>query len=324
MEPENVPAKRRRRELTSNQRAMIVGMSRGGMATLAIAREMQVSARTIQRTVKRWETDGTLTSKPRSGSPKKLTQQDVDGLVALVKEKPFLTYKQVIETSGFNVAPQTVRRALGEHGYAKWRAKRRPLLKEKHALLRLAWATARTEWTPEQWASVIWTDETSVEIGKGKRQQYCFRLSTAADKWRPEYIQPYKKSGGVSVMAWAAIYGNVKSTLYFLERDFEAKKMGYSAKSYLKVLEDNVFEVWKPGMTFMQDNAPIHTAKAVKKWFEDHQIELMLWPPYSPDLNPIEHVWSLLKHKLYQLHPDIEDIAGGLETVRTILKASRH
>ena len=40
----------------------------------------------------------------------------------------------------------------------------------------------------------------------------------------------------------------------------------------------------------MQDNASIHTAKKVKDWFKDMAIPLVDWPPYSPDLNPIEQV----------------------------------
>jgi transposase len=39
----------------------------------------------------------------------------------------------------------------------------------------------------------------------------------------------------------------------------------------------------------MQDNASIHTAHKVKDWFEENGIQTTDWPPYSPDLNPIEH-----------------------------------
>jgi transposase len=41
----------------------------------------------------------------------------------------------------------------------------------------------------------------------------------------------------------------------------------------------------------MQDNASIHTAKKVKDWFMGNGIITTDWPPYSPDLNPIEHAW---------------------------------
>jgi len=41
---------------------------------------------------------------------------------------------------------------------------------------------------------------------------------------------------------------------------------------------------------FMQDNAPIHMAQRIEDWFENHAIPRLSWPPYSPDLNPIENV----------------------------------
>ena len=63
----------------------------------------------------------------------------------------------------------------------------------------------------------------------------------------------------------------------------------------------------------MQDNAPCHTAKSVKSFLARKKVQLIEWPPYSPDLNPIENLWQWTKHVLETEFPvcnsadDIED-----------------
>ncbi len=41
----------------------------------------------------------------------------------------------------------------------------------------------------------------------------------------------------------------------------------------------------------------------MQEWFENHSVWVLEWPPRSPDLNPIEHCWNLLKKKLIELYP---------------------
>jgi len=56
----------------------------------------------------------------------------------------------------------------------------------------------------------------------------------------------------------------------------------------------------KKKLLFLMDNATWHKKEEVKKFCEDNNIELIFLPPYSPELNPIERVWSFLKSKVKQ------------------------
>ncbi len=55
---------------------------------------------------------------------------------------------------------------------------------------------------------------------------------------------------------------------------------------------------------FQQDLAPAHSAKATSTWFKDHGIPVLNWPANSPDLNPIENLWGIVKRKMQNARPN--------------------
>ncbi|GFV54828.1 transposable element Tcb1 transposase [Trichonephila clavipes] len=54
---------------------------------------------------------------------------------------------------------------------------------------------------------------------------------------------------------------------------------------------------------FEQDNARPHVTRIVQRFFVNHQIELLPWSARSPDLSPIENMWSMVAQRLTQITP---------------------
>lgn len=99
-------------------------------------------------------------------------------------------------------------------------------------------------------------------------------------------------------MFWAAFGYGIRTDLVVLTGDPESIKGGVTARIYCQVLSDYLPTVLDYDSIFMHDGASIHTAKIVRQWLEDNDIEVMDSPPYSPDLNPIENLWFLLKEAI--------------------------
>ena len=110
-------------------------------------------------------------------------------------------------------------------------------------------------------------------------------------------------------MIWGTIGGEAKkSELIIMERDETSPGNGYTAISYINILEEGLLPIYN-GETFIQDNAPIHTAGPTINWLTNIGIYVLPnWPLYLPDLNYIEHIWYHLKDRLNKAAPHLEGI----------------
>ena len=104
-----------------------------------------------------------------------------------------------------------------------------------------------------------------------------------------------------SVMVWGSFSGSRgRGGLYFLPKNVTMK-----GSNYLEVLKEHMLPFWRihESNHFMHDGAPAHKTKIVSKWLESLHIKIIDWPGNSPDLNPIENIWNVMKNRVQEAQP---------------------
>ncbi len=81
----------------------------------------------------------------------------------------------------------------------------------------------------------------------------------------------------------------------------------HSQRSHLPGTLEHFHAYEDADFIFQQDLAPAHTAKGTKSWFNDHGVTVLDWPANSPDLNPIENLWGIVKRKMRDTRPNNAD-----------------
>uniref|UniRef100_A0A8C4S3M1 Osteoclast-stimulating factor 1 n=1 Tax=Erpetoichthys calabaricus TaxID=27687 RepID=A0A8C4S3M1_ERPCA len=82
------------------------------------------------------------------------------------------------------------------------------------------------------------------------------------------------------------------------------KEIAHESEDASSTQEEKITKTSRPSKNlyadfiFQQDLAPAHSAKATSTWFKDHGIPVLDWPANSPDLNPIENLWGIVKRKI--------------------------
>lgn len=91
---------------------------------------------------------------------------------------------------------------------------------------------------------------------------------------------------------------------------------------FLYWLETFLLPILKKGQIIIMDNCSIHKSLKVKELIASVGCRLLYLPPYSPDLNPIENYWAVMKGNIKKIRNNFEDIVEAIDQTLTNEKRS--
>ncbi|RWR98947.1 transposase-like protein [Dinothrombium tinctorium] len=285
-------------EHSLDMRSLVIKLREEGLSMGKIAERIKLKKSSVQYIIEKYRKTKTVKNQRRKGRKRLTTPNDDRTIVRLFKtdrrKSAPKAAAELGEHHGILVSPQTIRRRLHEQGFHGRTARKKPFISDVNKKKRIKWARDHLQKDLEFWKRVIWSDESKFNFFAPDGNMKVWRKKGEALK--KECLRPTVKHGGGNVMVWGCFSWFGVGPLVFID-ELMCKE------DYLNILKQNVkqaareMQIWDQ-FIFQQDNDPKHTAKIVKKWFLDNNICRLDWVAQSPDLNPIEHLWSDIERRL--------------------------
>ncbi|UYV84178.1 hypothetical protein LAZ67_X001436 [Cordylochernes scorpioides] len=303
---ERMPGHRKRRQFKQTDaftRSMVIGLKREGWSIRQIAADTHLGVSTVHRLWRRWLEQGNVAIYRNAGATRVTSAREDRRILRQAVAAPQATCTAILQhvqdTLDHSISTRTISRRLVANGLHSCRPLRRLPLTPPNRRQRLEWCRARSTWMTE-WHRVVFSDESRFCLSSDSRRVRVWRRR--GERSNPAAIveRPTVRQRGI--MVWGAIAYDSRSPLLRIQGTTTAQR--YVDDVLQPVTLPYLQGV--PNALYHQDNTRPHTARISQQALQD--VQMLPWPPYSPDLSPIEHVWDIIGRRLHALpQPRSED-----------------
>jgi transposase len=286
--------------LSRQKRSQIINLYRQGYSINYIARIVGCH----YDTAKKWAERGNPANiSPPSIARKRRTMatpEQLEQIKIILQDNPHAGANKLLplvrQKTNLNISKATLKRYSRSFGFRWGKPLVKPLLTARQKTKRLLFARSHRN---IDWTYWIFSDEKTFQLSPAP-------IGVRYIPGQRPIVRRSAYSGKVNVWWAISLSKRFEPEIFFHNLD---------KNGYIYILSRHLPQGNRRPWKFMQDNAPMHTAKLTKEWLtanlKDWEKE---WPPNSPDLNPIENIWAMVSQYVYQ--EPINNVAELEERVR--------
>ncbi|GFW75851.1 fibulin-1 [Trichonephila clavipes] len=257
---------------------------------------------TVMRICDRWMQEGTTDRRGRSHPSQCTTSREDRQIVRMAVTNRSVTSRTVAQpiesVTHRSVSARTIRRRLQQIGLSARRPFLGLFLTQNHRRLHHQWCDERRMWVAE-WNEVVFTDESRICL---QHHDGWIRVWRHRGERMLNSCVMHRHTGPApGIMVWGGIGYHFRTPLVRIAGTLNSQR-------YISEVLEPVVLPYHQGLAtaiFQRDNAQPHAARIVQRFFVNHQIELLPWLARSPDLSPIENMWSMVAQRLSQITPQL-------------------